>query len=105
MRDSQIDIGLENLRREITSNHSFRSIHVAKKWSARLLAWAKKLEGDNGGGAGGGGGGAGGSQQDKDFEFMLKVMRMVQKEQDIRARTRSLEQLKRSLKLSPVEKP
>jgi hypothetical protein len=63
------------------------------------MEWAEKLEGpkDEGGGDGGGGGGGG---EEKDFEFMLKVMRMVQAEQDIRGRTRSLEQMLRSLKLS-----
>jgi transposase len=34
---------------------------------------------------------------DEDFEFMLKVMRMIQEEQDIRYRTRALEQLRRAL--------
>ena len=41
-----------------------------------------------------------GGGEEKDFEFMLKVMRMVQAEQDIRGRTRSLEQMLRSMKLS-----
>jgi hypothetical protein len=45
-------------------------------------------------------GGGGGSPEEQDFEFMLKVMRMVQAEQDIRSRTRSLEQMLRSLKLT-----
>ncbi|MDB4512553.1 hypothetical protein N9096_01110, partial [bacterium] len=65
----------------------------------KLREWAKKLEGDKDGGGGGGEGGGGGSQEEKDFEFMLKVMRMVQTEQDIRSRTRSLEQMLRSLNL------
>ena len=33
---------------------------------------------------------------DGDPEFMLKIMQMIQKEQDIRARTRALEQLRRT---------
>ena len=62
-----------------------------------MREWAKLLEGSQkDGGGGGGGGGSGGSMEDQDFEFMLKVMRMIQSEQDIRARTRAIEQLRRS---------
>ena len=67
---------------------------------------AKQLEGDkNSDGSGGGDGGGSPPQEDKDFEFMLKVMRMIQKEQDIRSRTRALEDLKRSLKLQKSQPP
>ena len=82
----------------MTKNRAFLSALEAKKLSEQLSAWAKKLEGDPSGGGGGGGEG-GESPEEKDFEFMLKVMRMVQSEQDIRARTRSLEQLMRSVEL------
>ena len=99
MKTSQIDIKLEDLQRRIAMNRAFLSALEAKKWGEQLAEWAKKLEGDQSGGAGGQGGEGGGNQEVKDFEFMLKVMRMVQKEQDIRARTRSLEQLMRSVEL------
>jgi len=54
--------------------------------------------GGGGGGWVGGGGGAGGAPdaEDEDFEFMLRVMKMIQSEQDLRAQTRVLEQLRRS---------
>ena len=99
MAKSLIDEKLERLREKIQKNHTFTSRKLAKDWSDQLMEWAEKLEGpkDDGGGDGGGGGGGG---EEKDFEFMLKVMRMVQAEQDIRGRTRSLEQMLRSLKLS-----
>lgn len=106
MKESQIDLELEALQRRLEANQAFLSAIEAKKWSEQLFKWAKKLEGDKSGGGGGGGGG--GSPAEKDFEFMLKVMRMVQKEQDIRARTRSLEQLMRSVELrqaAPIELP
>lgn len=109
MKDSQIDLKLEDLQRRIDAYQSFLSAMEAKKRSEQLMAWAKKLEGDKSGGGGGGGEGGGGpAPSEKDFEFMLKVMRMVQKEQDIRARTRSLEQLMRSVELrkaAPIELP
>jgi len=98
MRQSRIDEALEALSSRVASNISYSSITESKRWAAQLRKWAKQISGDQ---QVGGGGGGGGSQEDKDFEFMLKVMRMIQKEQDIRARTRSLEDIKRSLKLPP----
>mgnify|MGYP001821946692 CR=1 FL=1 len=107
MRASQINEALEQLSLHVSGNVSFTSIAESKKWAGQLKKWAKQLEGDNKkSGGGGGGGGGGGSQEDQDFEFMLKVMRMIQKEQDIRARTRALEDLRRTLKpQTPVTKP
>ncbi|YCM44448.1 hypothetical protein V2O64_00250 [Verrucomicrobiaceae bacterium 227] len=99
MTKSLIDVKLEELSRLIADNQSFISIRFSKKWSSTLKQWAEILEGPKSDENGGGDGGGGGSQEEKDFEFMLKVMRMVQAEQDIRARTRSLEQMLRSLNL------
>lgn len=100
MRKSRIDEAMETLSTRVAANLSFRSIAQSKHWAKQLREWAKQLDGskDSGGGGEGGGGGAS-PQEDKDFEFMLKVMRMIQKEQDIRSRTRALEDLKRSLEL------
>ena len=47
------------------------------------MSWAEKLEGPKPDGNGGDGDGGSGGGEEKDFEFMLKVMRMVQAEQDI----------------------
>lgn len=97
--ESMIDTELELLAKRITANLSFTSISQSKYWAQEIRKWVKQLEGDknNAGGSGGGSGGGGTSQQEQDFEFMIKVMRMIQQEQDIRARTRSLEDLRRSL--------
>lgn len=100
MAKSLIGENLERLRRFIAKNRTFTSAEEASEWAETLKKWAEKLEGPKDDGGGGGGGGGGGSPEDKDFEFMLKVMRMVQAEQDIRSRTRSLEQMLRSLKLA-----
>ena len=96
MKQSQIDSGLEEIRSIIGSNHSFIATEHSKKWADQLTEWAKKLEGEKEKGSSGGGGGGGQSPEDEDFEFMLRVMKLVQQEQDLRAQTRALEQLHRS---------
>ena len=97
MKASQIDIGLEEVRSLLGSNHSFIATENSKKWADKLTEWAKKLEGDKDKDAAGGGGGDGApSPEDEDFEFMLRVMKLVQQEQDLRAQTRALEQLRRT---------
>ncbi|RPJ35901.1 MAG: hypothetical protein EHM17_00535 [Verrucomicrobiaceae bacterium] len=95
MRGSGIDIGLENIRTRLADNHSYEAAEAAKKWADQLAAWAAKLEGDKDSGGGGGGSGGAPDAEDEDFEFMLRVMKMIQQEQDLRARTRVLEQLRR----------
>lgn len=97
MRQEKIDVGLDDLTKELQANHSFQATDHAKRWAGKLNEWAGKLEGKIAGdqGAGGEGGGPP-SAEDEDFEFMLRVMKMVQTEQDLRARTRALEQLRRS---------
>lgn len=96
MKESNIDIGLEDVRTKVRKNHSFTAAESAIGWGEKLSGWAKLLgeEMDKNGGGGGGGGGAP-SAEDEDFEFMLRVMKMIQQEQDLRSRTRVLEQLKR----------
>ena len=97
MISSDIDLALEDIRLRLMQNHGYIAAGQAKTWAAKLNEWAKKLEGaqdDQGGGGGGGGGG--GEGEDEDFEFMLRVMRLIQEEQDLRARTRALETLRRT---------
>ncbi|MEO5916453.1 MAG: hypothetical protein ABIS50_19610 [Luteolibacter sp.] len=107
MKESRIDVGLEEVRALLTTNHSYVATENSKIWADKLTEWAKKLEGDKDkDGAGGGGGGGGQSPEDEDFEFMLRVMKMVQQEQDLRAQTRALEQLRRgSDKPTPAHAP
>ena len=96
MRDSKIDMGLEDVRAKLLLHHSFMATEGAKLWAAKLEEWAAIL-GDEMNKEGGGGGGEGGgpSPEDEDFELMLRVMKMIQQQQDLRARTRVLEQLRR----------
>lgn len=102
MRESGIDIGLEEVRASLALNHSYAAAEQAKKWADQLAAWAKQLEGENEDENGGGGGDGGApDSEDEDFEFMLRVMKMIQQQQDIRSRTRVLEQLRRSAGPNP----
>ncbi|MBB5352409.1 DNA-binding ferritin-like protein [Haloferula luteola] len=102
MQDSGIQIELENIRQQIERNQGYLAASSSHQWSDQLREWAKMLEGaSNEAGGGGGGGGGGGSDEDEDFEFMLRVMRMVQEEQDLRARTRALETLRRAKEENP----
>jgi hypothetical protein len=98
MRESAIDVGLEDLRQKLKDNHTYLATESAKNWSAKLNEWAAKLEGElNKDQQGGESGDGGSSSEDEDFEFMLRVMRMVQQQQDLRAQTRALEQLRRTV--------
>jgi hypothetical protein len=105
MQDSRINTALDDNRERIAGNQTYESIVIARKWAEQLREWAKLLEGDKDSGGGGGGGGGGSGLNDEDFEFMLKVMRMIQQEQDIRSQTRSLEQLRRSMGLTEEPAP
>lgn len=101
MRDSEIDLGLEKVRSALTENRSFEAAEESRKWADQLTAWANQLEKANEQNNGGGGGGGAPNSEDEDFEFMLRVMKMVQKELDLRSRTRALEQLRRSVDITP----
>lgn len=95
MKESDINSGLEEVRTRLSSNHSFEAAEQSKLWAERLNQWAVELGGAMNG-AGGGGGGGTPNAEEEDFEFMLRVMKMIQSEQDLRAQTRVLEQLRRS---------
>ncbi len=96
MQQSQIELELEKVRSFLTENHTYQAVENSKRWAEQLTKWADFLSGadENAAGAGGGGGGAPNAEDD-DFEFMLRVMKLVQAEQDIRGQTRVLEQLRR----------
>ena len=104
MKSSQIDLGLEEIRSHFSMNHSALGSDKNEEWAKKLTEWAAKLEGElqkNSMAGGGGGGGGERSPEDEDFEFMLRVMKMIQQQQDLRARTRALEQYKRSAEIAP----
>ncbi len=95
MKDSEIDVELDEIRKMLVTNHSFLATEKAKKWAEQLSKWAETLEGKKADAGGGGEGANGKNPEDEDFEFMLRVMKLIQKEQDLRSQTRVLEQLRR----------
>ena len=102
MRESKIDMGLEDVRNRLRDTQACLATEGAKQWGGKLSDWAKKLEGEmKKDQQGGGGEGGGADPEDDDFEFMLRVMKMIQTEQDLRARTRALEQFRRSFQPKP----
>ena len=102
MRESKIDMGLEDVRNRLRDIQAYLATEGAKQWGGKLSEWAKKLEGEmKKDQQGGGGDGGGANPEDDDFEFMLRVMKMIQSEQDLRARTRALEQFRRSIQPAP----
>ncbi|GAA5483421.1 hypothetical protein [Haloferula sargassicola] len=103
MQGSGIQIALETIRQQLERNQGYLAASNSDQWANKLREWAKLLGDAADKANGGGGGGGGGSSEDEDFEFMLRVMRMVQEEQDLRARTRALETLRRSVQ--PHETP
>jgi len=107
MQESKIDAGLEDIRTALAINHTYQAAELSKKWADKLNEWAKKLDGEkDADGGGGGGSGAGGTpSEDDDFEFMLRAMKFIQQEQDLRARTRVLEQFRRTFDAPQTNKP
>ncbi len=90
---------LDTVHGNILSSITAKSIDDSRSYATVLRHWAQLIDDfqneQNGGGGGGGGEGGGEDDQslsDSDFEFMLKVFRMIQQEQDIRMRTRAAEQ-------------
>jgi len=105
MRESKIDMGMEDVRGRLQDNHSYLATEGAKQWSGKLTEWAKKLEGELKKDQQGGDGDGSPNPEDEDFEFMLRVMKMVQQQQDLRSRTRALEQFRRSTQPNPQPAP
>lgn len=87
----KLDLVHGNILNAITG----RSIDESRLYASTLRHWAKLIDDykkSRGGGGGGDGGGDQASISDAEFEFMLKIIRMIQQEQDIRMRTRAAEQ-------------
>ncbi|MFC4994002.1 hypothetical protein [Rubritalea tangerina] len=99
MADSNIDADMERLLHNIEQNHNNISLNQAKNHAEILRNWASELQDANAKqqGGGGGGGGGGSNSEDRDIEFMIKVLELVQKQQNIRGTNRSLEQKRRLL--------
>lgn len=101
MQTSGIDSAMAALLRNIEQNHNNISINQAKRNASTLLEWARELQNAAPQNDAGGGGGGNSDTEEDDVEFMIRVMELIQKEQNIRAKNRSLEQKRRLL--APTE--
>ena len=105
MRESKIDMGLDDVRGRLRDNHSYLATEGAKHMVGQTHRVGQKTRRRNEKGP------AGRRRrwrrqpnpEDEDFEFMLRVMKMIQQQQDLRARTRALEQFRRSAQPAPAQ--
>ena len=98
------DSFVDQLLRRLEASHWYLAMAHADEFSKIIASWAKSLaqkKADDGGG-GGGGGGSENSLNDDDFDFLMRVLRMVKSQQDIREKTRGLEQQKRALDIQQI---
>lgn len=86
-----------NVETSLQDNLGNISSLTALKCAKTIDSWVNKIgeSADAGGSGSGGGNGGGGSQQERDTEFMLRMMEIIRTQQDLRGRTRALEQEKR----------
>ncbi len=92
--------GMDKLMDDLAYSRWGMAYSYAEEWSVIIDAWAKQLAAAGASPPPPGGGGGSpppGGLNDDDFNFMLRVMEMVKKEQDIRGKTRAMEQQKRTL--------
>lgn len=98
MQNLLIEQSLENLINEIDNNHGGITVEESARLEKIFLQWATMIEGtknkkgDSEDKSGGSSEEDEESMSDSDFDFMLKVMRMIQTQQDIRTRTRVLDE-------------
>lgn len=98
MQNLLIEQSLENLINEIDNNHGGITVEESARLEKIFLQWAAMIEGtknkkgDSEDKSGGSSEEDEESMSDSDFDFMLKVMRMIQTQQDIRTRTRVLDE-------------
>ncbi|MEM7385638.1 MAG: hypothetical protein AAF514_11900 [Verrucomicrobiota bacterium] len=90
MVESRVVESLQHLQERVARNQAFVSINEARRWSAQLETWADQLnpKQENTSQGEGGEDDQGGANR----EFMLRILRLVQDEMDIRNTTRVLEQ-------------
>lgn len=98
MKEADLRLKLDQILRRLSRNQGFETATRSRDLAVELRRWADLIDESRRDPSGGGGGGGGASDPlgDEDFEFMIRVMQMIQKEQDLRARTRALEQMRRS---------
>ena len=96
---------LDTVHGNILNAVTGQSIDESRLYASTLRHWAKLIDDykkSRSSGGGGGGGGDSASISDAEFEFMLKIIRMIQQEQDLRMRTRGAEKEHRKTLTNPA---
>ena len=89
MRDTQI---------QLKDNHRYLAVVSTQKWADQIEAWSEALSAELSSAAATGssaGGGGGGQQDQEGAEFMFRIMEIIREQQNLRGKTRALEQQKR----------
>lgn len=96
---SDADTYFDGLLNDIQGNQWAEAFGRADEMSTKIEEWAKLMgqAASNGSGSSNASGGQQNQMNDDDFDFVMRVMNMVKQEIDIRAKTRAMEQLKRTL--------
>ena len=97
MEASKMEKSLISLAKSLDANHAGASMINSKKLADNFNKWADII-GKSGDKKSGQGGGKGGGEGEIDMEVLLAMLRMIQGEQNVRDKTRALEQKKNEKK-------
>ncbi len=75
-------------------NHRYVATTYASQCAQELNSWGTELNTNSSSASQSGGGGGGSSEGEQDTEFMLRMMEIIRKQQDLRGRTRAIQQMK-----------
>lgn len=89
MKKAEVLDGLSALTETISKNQGVKAIRDAKNWADKFVAWAEMLEKKNSERDGKSDGDS--EMTDQQLALLLKLMRIVQAEEEVRSRTRHLE--------------
>jgi hypothetical protein len=97
MAESRVGEELDQIRGLILENIAMSAVQNLGVWSERLEAWAKLLDPPSNESAGGGGGGEGGSNDQALIKELIALLRVRDREINLRQRTALLERQKSEL--------
>ena len=89
MEKSKLEEKLVKLSKALSENHTGAGVQTSATLAKDFNRWAKMLS--NAGDSKAGGGCKGGGCEEIDMEMLMDILRMIQKEQNIREKTRAVE--------------
>jgi hypothetical protein len=90
MDKSKMEDNLDTLAKALSQNHTGSGVRTSAALSKDFTRWAKMLSNSDDSKSGAGCG-KGGCSQEIDMEMLMDILRMIQKEQNIREQTRAVE--------------